>query len=99
MIELFIFHLHLLVGLHAFTKNWQKGSVIDGFLAFGVVFLTFIIGWSIIGTVVNLLFPESWNSIYFTSDTLGLILLTIPEGIFFYHFFFKDSRRQKSSRT
>jgi hypothetical protein len=90
MIELFIFHLHFLVGLYAFTKYWQKHSVRDGFLALGVVFFVFIVGWSIMGTLASVIYPDSWHSLYFSADTLGLVLLAIPESFFFYHFFIKE---------
>ena len=92
MFELFIFHLHLLAGLFAFTKYWQKNGLKYGFLAISVVALVFIVGWSISGMIANLIFPENIiNSPYFTKNTFGLLLLIIPETVFFYHFFIKDS--------
>lgn len=59
MIELFIFHLHILVGLYAFTKYWQQHSLKDGFLAAGVVFLVFIVGWSIMSTFADAIYPDT----------------------------------------
>lgn len=90
MIELFIFHLHLMGGLFAFTKCWQKIGLKEGFLSLGVIALVFVVGWTIAGTLANLIYPENFHSIYFTEDTLGLVLLFIPEVFFFYHFFIKD---------
>jgi hypothetical protein len=89
MIELLIFHLHLLVGLYAFTKYWQTHRIRDGFLAVGVVFLVFVMGWSIMGTIADVIYPDSFKNDYLTQDTLELILLVIPEGVFFYYFFIK----------
>lgn len=90
MIELLIFHLHLLVALYAFTKSWQNGKLRDGFLAIAVIGLMFAIGWALTGTLAYAIMPGNWNTIYFTQDTLSLVLLAIPETIFYYHFFFRD---------
>lgn len=90
MIELLIFHLHIAAALFAFTKNWQKRGVREGLLSVAVIGLMFSIGWAMTGTVAYLIMPKSWNSIYFSQDTLSLILLFIPEIFFFYHFFYKD---------
>lgn len=90
MIELLIFHLHIIGALYAFTKNWQTRRLRDGFLAIGVIALLFMIGWALTGTIAKAIMPSSWNTIYFRQDTLSLILLIIPEWIFFYFFFVKD---------
>lgn len=90
MIELLIFHFHIAVALYAFTKNWQKSSLKDGFQAVGLIALIFAIGWALTGTLAYTIWPKSWNTIYFTHSTLSLVLLTIPECFFFYHFFFKN---------
>jgi len=92
MFELLIFHLHLLAGLFVFTKYWQKNGLRYGFLAVAVVALVFIVGWSIASTIANLIYPDDLiNSPYFTKDSFGLLLLVIPEAIFFYYFFIKDN--------
>jgi len=62
----------------------------EGFLALGVVFLVFVVGWSIMSTLSSIIYPDSLNSIYFSNDTLGLLLLVIPESFFFYYFFVKE---------
>jgi len=94
MFELFIFHLHLLAGLFAFTKYWQKNGLRDGLLAVAVVALFFIVGWSIAGTLANLIYPANLiNTSFLTKEAFGLLLLLIPESIFFYLFFIKDSSR------
>ncbi len=90
MIELLIFYLHIVGGLFAFTKNWQSRGIREAFLAVGIIGLFFTIGWALTGTIANLLYPDSWDSIYFTSDTLSLVLLLIPEVIFYYYYFLKD---------
>lgn len=87
MIEIIIFELHLLGSLYAFTKSWQEGGLKDGLMAIAIVLLFFTIGWAITGTVASLIYPDSWNTIYFTQDTLSLIILLIPE-LFFYRYYF-----------
>ncbi|PKL86296.1 MAG: hypothetical protein CVV22_03830 [Ignavibacteriae bacterium HGW-Ignavibacteriae-1] len=90
MIELLIFHVHIVAALYAFTKNWQSGGVKAGILSVLIIGLFFSIGWALTATVANLIWNYSWDSIFFTSDTLGLLLLMIPETIFYYHYFLKD---------
>jgi len=90
MIELFIFHLHIIAALFAFTKNWQKRGVRDGVLSILVIGLMFSIGWALTGTIARLIMPSSLNTIWFSQDTLSLVLLLIPESFFFYGFIYKD---------
>lgn len=90
MIELLIFHLHIVGALYAFTKNWQSRRLRDGVLAVIIIGLFFTIGWALTSPIARFIMPQSLESIYFTRDTLSLVLLVIPESIFFYYFFFKD---------
>lgn len=90
MIEIFIFHLHIIAALYAFTKNWQNRSLKDGFLGLAILLLVFAIGWALTGAFAYAIYPSSWNTPYFNHDTLSLVLLTIPEAVFFYFFFIKD---------
>lgn len=91
MIDLLIFYIHFFVAVYAFTKNWQETGLRDGLLAVGLILLIFSIGWAITGTLAFAIWPKSWNTVYFTSDTLALVMLIIPESVFFYHFFFKSN--------
>lgn len=92
MIEIIIFELHLLGALYAFTKSWQEGGLKDGLMAIAIVLLFFTVGWAITGTVASLIYPDEWNTIYFSQDTLSLIILAIPEIIFFkFYFLSKDN--------
>lgn len=93
MIDLFILYLHFVGAIYAFTKNWQEDNVKQGFLSILILGLTFTILWSLSGTVARLIFPDDWNNLYFTSDTLSLILLVIPEMVFFYFFFIKEHNK------
>ncbi|MFN3194996.1 MAG: hypothetical protein ACE364_03500 [Chlorobiota bacterium] len=91
MIEILIFELHLLASIYVFTKGWQGGSIKDGLMAVAILLLFFTIGWAITGTIANLLYPSGWNTIYFTQDTFSLVLLLIPELLFFKFYFLSDN--------
>lgn len=79
-----------MAGLYAFTKNWQKRGLKEGALGVAVIGLFFTIGWALTGAIARIIYPSAWNSVYFSSDTLSLALLLVPEIYFFYHFFYKD---------
>ena len=91
MIELLIFHFHIVGALYAYTKRWQEAGVKEGLLAIALIGLVFVIGWSITGAIANVVFPPAWESVWFRKDTLGLVLLFIPEVIFFKVFFLKNT--------
>jgi hypothetical protein len=94
MIELLIFHLHILAALYAFTKYWQHRGFREGILAIMVIGLLFSIGWAMTGTLAHYIMPSKWNTPAFNQDTLSLIVLVIPEAFFFYHFILKDKRTE-----
>ncbi len=90
MIELLIFHVHIVAALYAFTKNWQNRGLKDGLLGVIIIGLIFTIGWALTSPVAHFIMPDKWVSLYFTKDTLSLCLLAGPESVFFYLFFVKD---------
>lgn len=90
MIEIFIFHLHIIAALYAYTKNWQTRTIKDGLLGVAILMLVFAIGWALTGTIANIIYPDSWKTPWFNNNTLSLVMLTIPESVFFYLFFVKD---------
>jgi membrane-bound acyltransferase YfiQ involved in biofilm formation len=90
MVELLIFHLHIVAAVYAFVKNFQSRTIKDAFLSLGIIALVFAIGWALTGTLAYYIYPKDWNSIYFTSDSLALVLLVIPEVLFFKLFFLQD---------
>ncbi len=91
MIELLIFHLHIAAALYAFTKNWQSSGVKEGLLGVIIIGLVFAIGWALTGTLAYQIMPNSTQGGFFNSDTLSLVMLVIPESIFFYLFFVKSN--------
>ncbi len=97
MIEIFIFYLHIVAFLYAFTKNWMYRSIKEGFLGIAILFLIFAIGWALTGTLAYAIYPENWHSLYFSHNTLALVMLTIPESFFFYYFFVKDTAENETN--
>ena len=89
MIELVIFHLHIVAALYAFTKSWLRNKLKDGILAILLIGMIFSIGWTLTSPIARLLMPAKFNSIWFNQDTLSLILLSFPESLFYYIFFLK----------
>ena len=91
MIELFVFHLHIMAALFAFTKRWQEAKLTEGFMALAIFFLVFIIMWTLTGQIVKILVPVAGYTAWFTRDTGSLVLVLIPDYIFFRVFFLKDT--------
>lgn len=91
MIEIIIFHFHILAALYAFTKNWQRRGLKDGILAILIIALVFTIGWALTSPIAGIIMPNGFKNIYFNKDTLSLLILFIPECFFFYYFFMKDN--------
>jgi hypothetical protein len=91
MLDLLIYHLHIVGVLYAAVKRWQHEGLKGAVLAVAICGLVFMIGWSLTGTVARLIMtapaqPGDW----FTVDTLSLVLLFVPEVLFFWMFFVRD---------
>lgn len=80
-----------MAALYAFTKRWQEARLREGFLAIAIFFLAFIIVWTFTGQLVKLLVPAQGYAEWFTRDTGSLVLVLIPDYIFFRIFFLKDT--------
>lgn len=89
MIEIFIFYFHLVAWVYAFTKVWQERGTKSAFLSLAILAFIFITLWTLSSPLARLIFPPKYNSPYFTADTLSLILVVIPESIFYYFYFIK----------
>ncbi len=94
MIELLIFHCHIVCALYGFTKRWQEASVKEGLVAMLLFGLCFTILWALTGPIARLLMPDKGSPQWFTVDTLSLVLVSIPDAVFFYFFFLKPQRVQ-----
>jgi uncharacterized membrane protein YhdT len=83
MIEVFIFHCHILAALFIFTRRWQEANIKEGVLAVALFGLVFAISWAIMGGIANAVTPENGFTSWFTADTLSLTLVLIPEAALF----------------
>ncbi len=97
MIEVVIFHLHILAALYAFTRRWQEANVKEGILALGLIGLVFTIGWAVTGGIAKFVTPSGGFTPWFTADTLSLVLLVIPEIFLFRLFFMRKPAPAPSS--
>jgi hypothetical protein len=98
MIELLIYHIHLVCITYAFVKNWLTRGARSGFLIVVTILFLFLIGWALTGTVSKFIIPDSWNGLYFNQDTFSLILVLIPEAFFFYYFIVKDTVTEEEAK-
>jgi uncharacterized membrane protein YhdT len=87
MIEVLIFHLHIVGALYAFTQRWQEDGAKEGFLAVGLMALIFMIGWAITGGIAQLITPKGGFTTWFNTGTVSLVLLILPE-IFIFRMLF-----------
>lgn len=90
MIDLVIYHLHIVGILYAFTMRWQRDGIKGGFLAVAMCALVFTILWAVTGPIARVIMPQpAVPGDIFTSDTLSLTMLMIPEIVFFRVFFLR----------
>jgi hypothetical protein len=90
MIDLLIYHLHLVGVVYAFTKRWQMEGLKGGVLAVVLIGLAFTILWALMGPIARLLMPGAPEpGDLFTSDTLSLALTLVAELPLFILFFLR----------
>jgi hypothetical protein len=89
MIELVIYHIHIVAMVYAYVQRWQREGVGGGLLAVAIIGLVFVIGWSLTGAIARLVMPEVVAGALVTSDTLSLLLLLPIEVVFFWVFFLR----------
>lgn len=95
MLDIVIYHLHIVGFLYAFTRRWQEDGLKGGFLALSICALVFVIGWSLTGTIARMVMDAPTTPTWFTPDTLSLVMLLIPETAFFWMFFVREQRAVK----
>jgi hypothetical protein len=100
MIEVVIFHAHIVGALYAFTRRWQEENLKEGALALGLVGLVFTVCWGVTGSLAKLIMPPGSSlAPWFTADTLSLVLLIVPEILLFRMFFLNRVRKTVLSET
>jgi len=84
MITLFIFYLHTVGAVTAFTRRWQESGLGEGVLALAFIALIFSVGWSISAFLLGLFVEKKGFGIWFDRDAMSLVLLTMMEALFYY---------------
>lgn len=96
MVTLFVFYIHTIAAVYAFTDQYQEEGVGAGTLAVAFMAIIFSVGWSISTFVLKYLMTEKGFGIYLNRDAISLALLTIGEGVFYY-FYLKGSVKKKTT--
>jgi len=95
MIDLLIYHIHIVAVIYAISARWQQDGWKGAFLALGLCGLVFTILWALSGPVARFIMPPpSAPGAMFTTDTLSLVLLIPPEALFFRAFFMQKLKRE-----
>lgn len=84
MVTLFVFYLHVIAAVWAFTKRWQREGLWEGILAVVFIALIFSVGWSISTVFVRMMMDQKGFGIWFDRDAAALSLLAVIEAIFYY---------------
>ncbi len=93
MIDLIIFYFHTIVAVYAFTKSWQEENFISGIVSVAFILIIFAIGWTIATLSVTYIIPSEGFAKWMNRDTISLMLLTIGESFFYYHYFKSKNKK------
>jgi uncharacterized membrane protein YhdT len=96
MIILFIFYIHVIAAVAAFTKRWQETDWKEGILAVGFIVLIFVVGWQMATFIVKLFADEKGFGLWFDRDAMALTLLTLMEGAVYL---IQTRRKRKKLQT
>jgi hypothetical protein len=84
MVPLFIFYLHTVAAVYAYTKRWQEAGVKEGILAVAFFAIIFSVAWTLATFLLHEVSPPAGLGPGLDRDALSLLLLTIGEGFFYY---------------
>ncbi len=84
MVILFVFYIHVVAAVIAFTRRWQESDWKEGMLAVGFIVLIFVVGWQMATFLMKFLVSEKGFGRWLDRDALSLLLLTVMEGIFYF---------------
>lgn len=88
MIDLLIYHLHLVALAITFSKYWKLEGLKSGFMSLLLALFVFLICWTLSATLSYYIYPQELNNIYFSNNTLSLLLILIPEYFYYKNFVF-----------
>ena len=84
MIILFVFYLHTVAAIYAFTKRWQDTNFAWGFLSVILIVLIFSVGWTLTDSFLKLFIEKKGFGPLFDRDAMALVLVTLIEILFLY---------------
>jgi hypothetical protein len=84
MVTLFVFYIHTVAAVYAFTDQYQEEGIGAGALAVAFMGIVFSVGWSISTFMLKFLVSEKGFGMYFNRDALSLAILTAGEAVFYY---------------
>jgi len=84
MVTLFVFYIHTVAAVYAFTDQYQEEGIGAGALAVAFMGIVFSVGWSISTFILKFLVNEKGFGVYFDRDALSLAVLTLGETVFYY---------------
>jgi hypothetical protein len=91
MIAVFIFYLHAVGAVYAFSRGFCKDSLVDGFMSVGFVALIFSVSWTIAGFLVRFLVPDFHVGNWLDPDVVSLLIVAALETVL-YTFYFRSQR-------
>lgn len=92
MLSVIILFVELYVSIDTAVHQWQlRGKGRDGLLAVALSILAFIILWALLSPVARLVYPFE-QTLWFSADTLGL-LMTAGIHLVFVRFYFYTGHR------
>jgi hypothetical protein len=84
MVTLFVFYIHTVAAVYAFTDQYQEEGIGAGTLAVAFMGIVFSVGWSISTFILKFLISERGFGMYFNRDAFSLAVLTAAEAVFYY---------------
>ncbi|MDH7514732.1 MAG: hypothetical protein QHI48_02495 [Bacteroidota bacterium] len=99
MIAAFIFYLHIVGAVYAFSYSYCKHKLGDAFMAVAFVGVIFSVGWTIAAFVVRFTVPPHGFKPWLDTDTLSLIIVTILEAVLYGTYFRATRLRRKRSEV
>lgn len=94
MVTLFVFYIHTIGAVYAFTDQYQEEGLGAGTLGVAFMGIIFSVGWSISTFILKYLVSEKGFGIYFNRDAMSLALLTLGEAVFYY-LYLKGTKKGK----
>ncbi|MGA7160112.1 MAG: hypothetical protein WBZ48_03865 [Bacteroidota bacterium] len=98
MITLFVFYIHTVAAVYAFTNQYQEEGIGAGALAVAFMGIVFSVGWSISTFLLKFFVSERGFGIYLNRDALSLALLTLGEGVFYY-LYLKGTKTKRTTSS